>query len=142
MNRTIRFSRRNIYAALVLLAIYCSHDTLLFGTNMDGRFVLIRKVVPFLLLVCLLMLNHNFRIRRDTFCAYFLILMLPITSCVVNGEDTNNYIYRAAIMISALLFLLAGKRNDFVDLFNKILWIFTFQYCTCLFNYLNKEVIL
>ena len=123
MNRTIRFSKRDIYAALVFLAIYCSHDTLLFGTNADGRFVLIRKAVPFLLLICLLLLNHNFQISKEALCACLVILVLPIASCVVNGEDTNNYIYRAAIMFSALLFLLVGKRNEFMDLFNKILYL-------------------
>ena len=122
MNKTIRFSKSTLYVALVFLAIYCSHDTLLFGTNVDDRFLLIRKAIPFLLLICLILLKPVFQISRADLPAYLLLLLLPIISCLINSEDMNNYIYRAAIMCAALMLLVTGSKNEFIAVYNKILY--------------------
>jgi hypothetical protein len=122
MNKTIRLSKNTCYTILVFLAVYCSHDTLLFGTNVDNRFLLIRKAIPFLLLICLILLKPSFRIRKTDLFICLVLLLMPVISCLVNGEDMNNYIYRAAVMGAALLFLLTGEKNAFITVYNKILY--------------------
>ncbi len=116
-----------VYFLLVFAAIYFSHDTLLFGTNSNQLFITIRKVVPFFL-AFLLFIHSTLRRIRIT-CGGLLIsiclLSLPIASCAINGEPLNNYIYRFAIMLCALLFAVTSKKDNFLKAYNLIISFLT-----------------
>lgn len=122
MEKTLKITKDSCYFLFVFLLIYCSHDTLLFGTNADNRFILIRKALPFALIAMLLVLQQVYRIRRTDFYLCALVILLPVLSCVANREEANNYIYRAAIMICALLLVLAARERDFYRIYNRILY--------------------
>ncbi len=106
--------KEKVYSIIMFIIIYFSHDTLLFGTNANGSFITIRKIVPFLLCITVFFLGaaqhktYNVKI----FCIGLLVLLLPIVSCIVNKEAWDNYIYRLAIMLCALLLVLNGYREQ------------------------------
>lgn len=122
MKKTVKITKQALFFWLVFLVVFCSHDTLLFGTNADNRFILIRKAVPFLLVVCLLLLQPVIRIKKNALIKFLIVFILPIVSCFVNGEDMNNYIYRAAIMLCAMLFVLADEKDWFYQAYSRILF--------------------
>lgn len=122
MKKSIKITKKTIFFWLVFIVIFCSHDTILFGTNADSRFLAIRKAIPFLLIACLLVTRRVIRIRKIDLCKVLFVLILPIISCFVNRENLNNYIYRAAIMLAAILFVLVGDKHEFHIAYDRILY--------------------
>ena len=86
---------------MVLLMLFCSHDTLLFGTNENETFITMRKIVPFVI-VALTFPYVFFSRFMDTAKTFGMILIfaIPFLSCIVNNEPYDNYIYRGVIIIS------------------------------------------
>lgn len=122
MNKKIHISKRTVFFLLVFLVIYCSHDTLLFGTNADNRFIAIRKAFPIALTCGMLLLYPKFHISKGGLWKFLLTLLLPFVSCIVNGEEMNNYIYRAFIMAAALLMVRTEDQKFYYQSYNKILY--------------------
>ncbi|HHT67302.1 MAG TPA: hypothetical protein GX010_03655 [Erysipelotrichaceae bacterium] len=111
---------------LVFSYLYFSHDTLLFGTNIAEQFILVRKVVPFLTLLLILLIFHRdlvFTYKNIFFLA--LLLFLPIVSCLVNAEEYPNYLYRFIIILNAGLLALLDKKYDVADKFIKVMVFLT-----------------
>lgn len=123
MNKTIKISKNSFLSFLVFIVIFCSHDTLLFGTNQDNRFIMARKIIPFLLIFCLLLMQQVIHIKKKALFISIVTLIIPIISCVMNREDVNNYIYRAAVMMCALLFVLNGWQVKFFKAYNRIIYL-------------------
>lgn len=110
-----------IYFIFVFLAIYMSHDTLLFGTNANVLFTSIRKVMPFLLIIGLFFLQRIRAIKWKTFFLLVGILVLPFLACVFNGEALDNYVYRCALMVGAIVLILSNRNFDFYYCYNKFM---------------------
>lgn len=106
--------KEKVYSLIMFIIILFSHDTLLFGTNANNLYVSIRKIVPFILCIALFLLgiawHRTYKIKLV--CIGLLVLSLPIISCIVNREAWDNYIYRFAIMLCALLMILNGYKEQ------------------------------
>lgn len=118
--KPISFKKIAFYI-VCFLVVFCSHDTMLFGTNSDELFILARKIIPFvILLLSLFIIKPSFSL--DYLIKLLVLVSLPILSCLVNHEEINNYIYRACLMTDA--FLLAIIKDDelvFTHVFNSII---------------------
>lgn len=111
----------SFYTALLFIAIYFSHDTLLFGTNSNDVSIIIRKAVPFLIIIIFLLYKPFLKVERNKLLLTALVVLLPFISCFVNNEQYANYIYRAAIMLAAALFVLNEKEGEFQQSFTAIM---------------------
>ena len=116
---------------MVLLMLFCSHDTLLFGTNEDETFITIRKIVPFVIVALTFpyVFLNRFMDTAKTF-GMILIFAIPFLSCIVNNEPYNNYIYRGVIMLSAAFFALVFNTKRFFEIYNKIMKFLTLWSCS------------
>ena len=121
MKKTILTFKSITYFLIIFLIVYCSHDTLLFGTNSNNVFIIARKVIPFIILFLLLCVS-NFSFDGAGFIKFIILLLLPILSCIVNKEDFNNYIYRCCLMVdSFFLISIKDKSLKFIKTFNNII---------------------
>jgi len=118
-DRTINL-KKILYFVIVFMAIFCSHDTLLFGTSTINAFIQLRRVLPFIL-TALLLLITPINIRTKALLALIVMVGLIFLSCLYNHEDVSNYVYRAFLMIAAFLLVQHDKREDFTIAFNRIL---------------------
>ena len=116
---------------MVLLMLFCSHDTLLFGTNEDETFITIRKIVPFVIVALTFpyVFFNRFMDTAKTF-GMILIFAIPFLSCIVNNEPYDNYIYRGVIMLSAAFFALVFNTKRFFEIYNKIMKFLTLWSCS------------
>lgn len=116
---------------MVLLMLFCSHDTLLFGTNEDETFITIRKIVPFVIVALTFpyVFFNRFMDTAKTF-GMILIFAIPFLSCIVNNEPYDNYIYRGVIMLSAAFFALVFDTKRFFEIYNKIMKFLTLWSCS------------
>ncbi len=116
---------------IVLLMLFCSHDTLLFGTNENETFITIRKIVPFVI-VAMTFPYVFFNRFVDTWKTFGMILLfvIPFFSCIVNNEPYDNYIYRGVIIISAAFFALVFDLKRFFEIYNKIMKFLTVWSCS------------
>lgn len=109
MGEIVNIKRYKIYSILIFIAIYFSHDTIMFGTTNSSTAIIIRKIVPFVLCGILFVLNKKifFTVKTVILCSG--LLFLPLISCFINGEDIQNYIYRFAIILAAILFVVGNE---------------------------------
>ena len=116
---------------MVLLMLFCSHDTLLFGTNEDETFITIRKIVPFVIVALTFpyVFFNRFMDTAKTF-GMILIFAIPFLSCIVNNEPYDNYIYRGVIILSAAFFALVFNSKRFFEIYNKIMKFLTLWSCS------------
>ena len=116
---------------MVLLMLFCSHDTLLFGTNEDETFITIRKIVPFVIVALTFpyVFFNRFMDTAKTF-GMILIFAIPFLSCIVNNEPYDNYIYRGVIMLSAAFLALVFNTKRFFEIYNKIMKFLTLWSCS------------
>lgn len=116
---------------MVLLMLFCSHDTLLFGTNEDETFITIRKIVPFAIVALTFpyVFFNRFMDTAKTF-GMILIFAIPFLSCIVNNEPYDNYIYRGVIIISTAFFALVFNAKRFFEIYNKIMKFLTLWSCS------------
>lgn len=131
----IMISKKNIadkiYFLLMFVAIYCSHDTLLFGTNGNNNFILLRKIIPFILVVCLAAFGNWKVPSPKQIIVAVCFIAFPFFSAIFNGEPLENYIYRATIILCALMFVWTARENEFQVNFNKIMYFFSiWSVCT------------
>ncbi len=125
MNIKAKSLSSTLYFLMIFIMIYCSHDTLLFGTNANGLFIAVRKIIPFALIVGVFVLQRLRPIKWKTFFLLIFILALPFVSAIVNGESLSNYIYRCAVMCSAIFLILSQRENDYYEYYNKIIAFFS-----------------
>ncbi len=112
MNKLV-ITKDKVYFAVMFLIIYCSHDTLMFGTNANNLFITARKIIPFLLGALLFMMDlaERKKYKAKEFICGLLFMALPLLSCAVNHEPWDNYIYRFAIMFCAFLLAMSNYKE-------------------------------
>ena len=107
-----------IYFVVIFLMIYCSQDTLLFGTNANTNLTEAAKYLPFIFIIILLFLNTHLKVKN--LLVVVLMCMLLMLTCFVNGEELRNYVYRCAILIAAFL-LVEYNKSLFWEYYSKIM---------------------
>ena len=111
-----------LYGAMLFMMVYFSHDTLMFGTNESAIAITIRKVVPFFVVAVLLGYGRiRFQSKKQLY-GIALFIILPMLSCVLNGEDFPNYIYRAVVVFATVCLLFGENGKLFCNKFNKIIY--------------------
>lgn len=122
--RKLTISKSNIYLIFVFLLIYCSHDTLLFGTNANSIWLSLRNILPFVFLGVILLCEMKYKKKYNAkiFGTCLLFSILPFFSCIINREAYNNYIYRFIIMIVALLLAFSEESDKVLSYYNKIIY--------------------
>lgn len=89
---------------LVFLLIYCSQDALLFGTNANKIFFLIKNI--FLVLVlCLLVRKSNKNIsvnKNSSKLALFGLVVMSLLTSVLNFDITLKYFYEILLFFYSL----------------------------------------
>ena len=116
---------------ITFLMLFCSHDTLLFGTNENETFITIRKLIPFAI-VAMTFPYVFFDRFVDTWKIFgtILLFVIPFVSCIVNNEPYDNYIYRGVIIISAAFFALVFDLKRFFEIYNRIMKYLTVWSCS------------
>ena len=116
MNKLV-ITKNKVYFAVMFLIIYCSHDTLMFGTNTNNLFITVRKIIPFLLCAVLLLMDLVERRRYSSKHLLWgiFVIILPLLSCIANNEAWDNYIYRLAIMLCAFLLALSNDHEKICE---------------------------
>ena len=105
----------------VFILIYFSNDTLLFGTNKNESFLYIY------LLVLAVMVGYWF-LKKPTFETkglYLLLVLafLNIVTMLVSGDGLLKYVYQIFILFSALIIANNLQIEDFIEKYNKIIFI-------------------
>lgn len=113
-NKTTVYEK--LYFVIVFLAIYCSQDTLIFGTNANTSVTEAVKYLPFLFIVVLLFLKPQLNVKH--LIAPTLMCIILMLTCFINKEALNNYVYRCAILITAYL-LIEYDKDVFWRYFSK-----------------------
>lgn len=133
--RRLVITTDNIYSALLFIIIYCSHDTLLFGTNSDALFISLRKSIPFLLCCILLVLDviERKKFNLNKVLLGSIVILLPIASCFVNHETVDNYLYRLAIMLCAFILEMSVDKEKICRDYCSIM-IFLSLWSVCFFS--------
>ncbi len=121
--KSLVITKNKLYYVVMFIIIYCSHDTLLFGTNSNGTVILFRKIIPFLLcgILCVLDYSERRKYKGRELAIGMVVLLLPFFSCVINKEEWDNYIYRFAIMLCALLYAMSVQKEKACRDYNSIL---------------------
>lgn len=133
--RRLVITTDHVYTALLFIIIYCSHDTLLFGTNSDALFISLRKIIPFLLCCILLVLDviERKKFNINKVLLGFIVILLPVVSCFVNHETVDNYIYRLVIMLCALILEMSVDKEKICQDYCSIM-IFLSLWSVCFFS--------
>lgn len=118
MMKRVKF---DFYYILIMVALYCSHDTLLFGTNNNSLFTTIGKAMPTIILCCILLTGRLKKIKAKEFIILVLFITLPFISCIMNQEDIYNYIYKATVVLCAAFFVWTSKGKEFYIKYNSIM---------------------
>lgn len=106
---------------VVFVAIYCSHDTLLFGTNSSGIMQTIKYMVPvFVVLFCLLF--QKLKLTKKDVILVLVFEALPLVSCAINAEAINNYIYRFFIILAGFILIKTFSFDSLRQSFSKIMY--------------------
>ena len=121
---------------LVFIIMFISDDTVMFGTNMNQSFVVIRYLVYAILLVLL--------VRQPTFAACVrlarwrnlviaVIMALAFAATmVINGDVRNGYFLEALVLLLAGLIALRVERRVFLSQFSQVLFGFA-VFSLCIF---------
>ena len=117
-------SKHDLYFWLLFIGIYCSHDTILFGTTSNSIFVTIREIMPIAISGILFLKVFTQNLSAKNFLYMLCFVALPLISCVVHDEPMANYIYRSFIIIAAALYVLTDKKKQFFSHFNDIMYFF------------------
>ena len=128
---------------ILILMLFCSHDTLLFGTNKNELFISICEIIPFAIIAMTVpyVLSLQF-IDTKKMIPILLLVFLPFLSCIVNKESYNNYIYRAAIIIASAFLVLLYDYKRIFHIYNKIMKFLAIWSCVVwLISLLSPEVI-
>lgn len=107
-----------LYFIIIFLAIYCSQDTLFFGTNANTSVTETVKYLPLLFIIAWLFLKPRLNAKHLILPALMCVMLM--LTCFVNGEAVNNYVYRCAILIVAFL-LIEYDKDLFWKYFSKIM---------------------
>ena len=110
-----------LYWMITFLIICVSQDTLLFGTNGNSIYTTIAKVIPFVVIGLIVVSRNVFLWNKKKFTMVSVICMLPVISCVANGENINNYVYRFAIMLAGAFVVMFMEMRMFYELFRRII---------------------
>ena len=113
--------KQDLYFWLLFIGMYCSHDTILFGTTSNSIFVTIREIMPIAISGILLFKLISQKVQIKHFLCMACFVALPLVSCVVHSEPMGNYIYRSFIIIAAALYVLTDKKKQFFMHFNDIM---------------------
>jgi len=113
-----------VYETIALFAIiYTSNDTLLFGTNSDERFILLKYVVIALLIICgfIKSVGKIYSIKRCLPALVFLFLFFFFNS-IFTGFHLG-FLYNILLFILALTYVWNVNINRFVTSFQRIIYL-------------------
>lgn len=104
---------------LVYVVLFCSADTLLFGSNKDTRFILLRylseaTVVVILLAKLFFKDRMTAGVREVVFGS---MVLLVLCSCIVNDDIRPGYLYIIMLLALGILLTKTILFEDFVDCF-------------------------
>lgn len=123
---------------LVLSVIVISGDTLLFGTNENQFFLLVKYTIQIVMLVLLI---FTFVLKRLNFNINTLIILLSMLVIVlvsgsINNEISFGYFYKSLLIILSFFIVSYLPLNTFVGYFDKIMKIMALGSLIVFFGYL------
>lgn len=130
---------------LLFLVIYCSADTLLFGTNADSRFILLSYVILMLSIVFLIRpfstkLKIAFPKKQ---LQYFLgMTCFCMLSMLFNFDVSFGYLLKIILLLFALLYSTRYSINDFFKIYEDIIFVICiFSLIGFILMFLNNGVL-
>jgi hypothetical protein len=108
---------------MAIVVIVVSDDTLLFGTNLDNRF-LDAKYIIINSIFCLLLIRafvKRIHISVNAFLIALTMILLVIISCALNNDFRLGYIYRCVLIMTGLLFTTMISFHDFARYYDKVM---------------------
>ena len=121
---------------LMFIIMFISDDTVMFGTNMNQSFVVIRYLVYAILLVLLVRQPTAaacVRLARWRNLVIAVVMALAFTATMVmNGDVRNGYFLEALVLLLAGLIALRVERRVFLSQFSQVLFGFA-VFSLCIF---------
>lgn len=118
-----RIVNNKLLLIMVIIAIVVSDDTLLFGTNLDNRFISAKYII-IIATFCLLFIRvfaERIKINANVFLIAITMMSLLIISCVLNNDFRLGYFYRCILVMSGLLFTTVISFDDFTLHYDKVM---------------------
>lgn len=110
---------------LIMLLLFTSVDTVLFGTNSDKVMNYVPRIVS--LLAILSTLIHLFinkrKIQLQKFFALFSFCILLTISCLINGAGPGTLLSRVLFVVAAFFITCVYSYDYFFKVFDSFIWI-------------------
>jgi hypothetical protein len=112
---------------LLLLLIYISSDTLMFGTNGNLLFINLRYAFSICILIFLLLqfVTNKFRLAASTVLPGALAIIMLLFSALVNNDFKGGYAYKIILILLVTLFASKIRFEEFVVHYDNIMYILT-----------------
>ena len=119
---------------LIFIIIFISDDTVIFGTNINQSFVVVRYLV-YVVVLFLLVFQSNVavctkRVRWRNSGIAAVMGFAFISTMVMNGDVRNGYFLQAIVLLLAGLVALRVERRAFLSQFSQVLlWLAVLSIC-------------
>lgn len=121
--RRTRYHNKLLLLIMEIVIIVVSDDTVLFGTNLNSRFltakyIIIMSMFCFILIKVFLDRTYiSIKVLRIALAMMLLVMM----SAAINNDIRFGYIYRCVLIMTALLFTSVIDFHDFAYYYDKIM---------------------
>ena len=112
-----------LHFIIVLIIVVISDDTILFGTNQDSKFIILKYLIIITMFLVLFVntLIGKINISKKIFFITFLLLITIMSACFFNLDFRFGYIYRGCIIIMCMQIPKIVSFQRFAFLYNKIM---------------------
>lgn len=106
---------------LVFLAIFCTEDTLVFGTISNRTMISIRFIIQIVVLVLLLFhcCINKVKVSKKTTQLFMYFSVCVFLSMIINGDIRNGYLFEVLIYLICFLILTFTSIESIFDIFDK-----------------------
>ena len=117
----------NISNALLIIILFTSVDTLLFGTNQNQAFLYVPRLLCVVGVIALPLLNsgsiRRIKIEKQGMFAFFLLLFFMIVSSIINHENTLTFISRMLTLMLGYSISSNVRREQFYHCFDNAMTV-------------------
>ena len=121
--RRARYHNKLLLLIMEIVIIVVSDDTVLFGTNLNSRFLTAKYIIiisMFCFILIKVFLDRIYISIKSLWIALAMVLLLMMSS-VINNDIRFGYIYRCVLIMTALLFTTVINFHDFAYYYDTIM---------------------
>jgi hypothetical protein len=119
---------------ITLFFLFATDDSLLFGTNANSSFTLIKYILFYGVLAYLLIKTCNIPLKKKEVSLLGLFIALIVMSMAINLDFRFGYIHKISVILAAFLFCQIYSIEKFAYIYTKIMtWLvaisLVFEFC-------------